>query len=112
MDLLVKIKTCNTLIDNAEDLDFLMLMYNLLECSDNYSMTSGNFWNYYRDKINDDADENDNNNNNNNNNRLNNNKIITSKSFDYKTKLVGSMPNNNNILDAEVVVPLKYLNNF
>ena len=29
------------LTDNAEDLDLAMLMYNLLEYSDNYSMTSG-----------------------------------------------------------------------
>ena len=29
-----------------------MPMYNLLEYSDNYSMTSGYLWNYYRDEIN------------------------------------------------------------
>ena len=34
------------------------------------------------------------------------------KSFEYKTKLIGSIPNNNNILDAEAVVPLKYLHKF
>ena len=28
-----------------------MSMYNLLEHSQNYSMTSGSFWNYYRDEI-------------------------------------------------------------
>ena len=28
-----------------------MPMHNLLECSDNYSMTSGSLRNYYRDKI-------------------------------------------------------------
>lgn len=28
-----------------------MLMHNLLECSDNYPMTSGSLRNYYRDKI-------------------------------------------------------------
>ena len=45
--------------------------------------------------------------------RINNKKIITSKSFKYKTKIIGSTPNdNNNILDAEIVVPLKYLRNF
>ena len=27
-----------------------MLMYNLLEYSDNYSMTSGSLWNYYGDE--------------------------------------------------------------
>ena len=42
---------------------------------------------------------------------VNNNKTTTSKSFEYKTKITGSMPNNDNILDAEVVDPLKNLNN-
>ena len=35
-----------------------MPMYNLLEYSDNYSMTSGSLWNYYKDEMNDDANEN------------------------------------------------------
>ena len=69
-------------------------------------MESGSLWNYYRDEINDDENEND------NDNRLNNNKVITSKSFKYKTKIIGSIPNNNYILDTEVVVALKYLSNF
>ena len=30
----------NTFVDNAEDLDIVMPMCNLLEYSDNYSMTS------------------------------------------------------------------------
>ena len=68
-------------------------------------MTSGSFWNYYRDEINDDENENVN-----NNNRIN--KTVTSKSSEYKTKIVESMPNSNNILDTVVVVPLKYLSNF
>ena len=45
------------MIDNAEDLDIVMLMINLLEFSDNYFMTSGSLWNYYRDEANDDAKE-------------------------------------------------------
>ena len=44
-------------MENAECLDIVMLMYNLLEYSHNYSMTSGSLWNYYRDKI-DDVDDN------------------------------------------------------
>ena len=35
-----------------------MPMYNLLEYSESYSMTSGSLWNYYWDKMNDDANEN------------------------------------------------------
>ena len=39
-------KINNTFVDNAKDLDIVMPMYNLLEYSDNYSMTSGSLWNY------------------------------------------------------------------
>ena len=39
----------NTQIDNAKDIDVVMPMYNLIEYSDNYSKTSGNLWQYYRD---------------------------------------------------------------
>ena len=37
-------------IDNAEDLDVVMPMYNLLEYSKNYRKTTGSLWNYYRDQ--------------------------------------------------------------
>ena len=37
----------NTDIDNAQDVDIVMPMYNLIECSDNYSETSGSLWQYY-----------------------------------------------------------------
>ena len=70
----------------------------MLEYSDNYSVTSASLWNYYTDEINDDANE-----SNTANNRINNNKTITSKSFEYKAKLIGSTLNRNNTLDAEVV---------
>ena len=36
-----------------------MPMYNLLEYSHNYSMSSGRLWNYYRDEINDNENKND-----------------------------------------------------
>ena len=101
------IKINNTFVHNAEDRDIVMPMYNQLEYSDNYSMTSGNLWNYYRDEINDYMNENDA-----NNNRINNNKTIASKSFEYKTKIKGRTPNDNNSLNAEVVVLLKYFSNF
>ena len=32
-------------------------MYDLLECRDNYSMTSGSLWNHHRDEFNDDIYE-------------------------------------------------------
>ena len=37
-------------IDNAEDLDVVLAMYNLLEYSKNYRKITGSLWNYYRDK--------------------------------------------------------------
>ena len=43
-------KINNTFIDNAEDLDVVMPMYNLLAYSKNYRKTSGSLWNYYRDE--------------------------------------------------------------
>ena len=36
------LKINNTLADSAENLDIVMLMHNLTECSKNYSNTSGN----------------------------------------------------------------------
>ena len=44
--------------------------------------------------------------------RVNNGKTATSISFEYKTKIIGRTPDNNNRLNTEVVVPLKYLSNF
>ena len=70
-------------------------------------MTSGSLWNYYRDGINDDENENDA-----NKNMVNHNKTTTSKSFKYKTKITGGTANNGNRLNAEIVVPLKYISNF
>ena len=43
------------MVDNAEDIDFVIPKYNWLEYSDNYSMTSGSLQNVYRDEINYDA---------------------------------------------------------
>ena len=64
----------STLIDNAEDLDIVMPMHNLLESGDNCSMASESLWNYYRGEVNDDANENSDA----GNYRINNNKTTTS----------------------------------
>ena len=45
----------NELIEDADDLDIVMPMYNLLEYSKNYRKTIGSLYNYYRDELNDDA---------------------------------------------------------
>ena len=42
-------KINNTQIDNAEYIDIVMPMYNLIEYSDNYSKTSGNLWQYCKE---------------------------------------------------------------
>ena len=74
-------KINNTLVDNAEDLDIVILLYNVLEYSQNYSMTSGSLWNYNRDELNDDGNYNrdelndDGNESKADNYRINNNKI-------------------------------------
>ena len=120
-------KINNVLIDNAENLDIVMSMYNLLECSRNYKKkkkTAGSFRNYYRDELSNDT--NDNNNNPNKN-------VINSESFKYKSSITGSTYNvdkritndagnqvNNPAYDTdksgkkevEIVVPFKYLSNF
>ena len=84
-------RTTSTFIDNAEYLSIVMPMYNLLEYSYNYCITSGRLRNCYRDEVNDDANENKI-----VNYRTMNNKTITSKSFEYKAKIIGSTPDDNN----------------
>ena len=39
----------NTYVDNEEDLDVVISVYNLLEYSDNYAKTNGNICHYTRD---------------------------------------------------------------
>ena len=41
-----------TLVENAEDLDVVMPIYNLIEYSKNYRKTTGSLLNYYRDEPN------------------------------------------------------------
>ena len=104
------ISQINTFIDNTEDLDIVIPMYNLSEYTDNYSMASGSLWSYYRDEVNDDANEK----NDVGNYRINNSKTTTSRSFEYKTKITGSTPADNSIVDLLCccfVVPLACLSN-
>ena len=89
-------------IDNAEDLDVVVPMYNLLEYSKSYRKKPGSLWNYYRDEPNSDTDDNE-----------IKHSIINSKSFDYKANYIGSVTHNNLTKnDAKIVVPLKYLSIF
>ena len=50
-------KINNSFIDNAEDLDIVVPIYNLLEYRDNYSMISISLWNFCRDEVNDATNE-------------------------------------------------------
>ena len=43
-------------IDKAEHINMEMLMYNLIECSDNYFDTSGCLWQFKKDEIEGDVD--------------------------------------------------------
>ena len=92
------------LVENAEDLDIVIPMYNLLEYSKNYGKTSGSLFNYYRDEPSEITVGAGNN--------AINISIRNSKSFDYKAKIVGTLA--NNVLEKEVAIaiPLKYLSNF
>ena len=72
-------KINNTLIDNVEDLDIVMPMYNLIEYSKNHRKTTGSLFNYYRDEPNNGTEENI------------NYSIKNSKSFNYKTSITGKL---------------------
>ena len=98
-------KNKGELVENAEDLDIVMPMYNLLEYSKNYEKYSGSLFNYYRDEPNE-AEIAD-----------GNGAIIisirNSKSFDYKTKIVGSLAAGELEKDhVEITIPSKFLEKF
>ena len=69
-------------------------------------MTPGSLWNYYGDNMNDAVDEDV------ANYRINNNKITTSKSLEYNSKIIGSTLVSINLLDAEVFILLKHFSIF
>ena len=80
-----------------------MILTYLLEYSDDCSMRSESLYNYNRVEVNDGANEifAD--------RRLNNSKTTTSKSLEYKTKIKVRAAANTHVLNAKVVVSLKYL---
>ena len=103
-----------------------MPMYNLLELeySKNYRKTIGSLYNYYRDELNDDA----------NLNNFAKNNVVSSNSFQYKSKIIGNTynvgsavipaaggarvvnpnydANNSGKKNVELAIPLKYLGTF
>ena len=92
----------NTQLDDAQDIDIVMSMYNLIEYSDAYMKTSGSLWQYYRNEPALD----------NNNNIIdfpaNNNNSI---SFKIKQQIIRET-GNGGTKDVEIMVPLKYISNF
>ena len=73
----------NELVEDADDLDIVISMYNLLEYSKNYRKTIGSLYNYYRDELNDDA----------NLNNVAKTNVVSSNSFQYKNKIIGNTYN-------------------
>ena len=65
-------KINNTEIDNAQDFDIVVPMYNLIEYRDNYSKTSGSLQQYYKNEPNDNLEN--------------------SESFKSKIKITGNTP--------------------
>ena len=101
------------LIEDADDLDIVISMYNLLEYSKNYRKTIGSLYNYYRDELSDDADD----------NNFDNINVVNSNTFKYKNKITGNTynvnagvqgydVNKNGTQEVELATPLKYLGNF
>ena len=70
------------LIEDADDLDIVILMYNLLEYSENYRKTIGSLYNYYRDELTND-----------NNDNFANKNVVNSEAFKYKNKITGNTYN-------------------
>ena len=82
-------------VDNADNLDIIMPMYNLIEYSDNYSDTSGSLWQFKRNeknmKIGDPAN------------------AANSSSFKYKSGFFKQLTATDNRVfkNAKIAVPLK-----
>ena len=103
------------LIEDTQDLEIVMPMYNLLYYSKNFRKTTGSFWNYYPDMPKSGHD---------NNVNLRQRIIYPikdSESFTYKTKLVGNADAvadaadndvKTELEDIKIVVPLKNISNF
>ena len=90
-------------VDGANNLDIIILMYNLMEYSDNYSDTSESLWQFKRDESPVTAAENPDN-------------VSTANSWSFKYKSSFSKPlrdaDNGVFKNVKIVVQLKYLSNF
>ena len=100
------------LIEDADDLDIVIPMYNLLKYSQNYRKTIGSLYNYYRDELIND-----------NNNNFANRNVVNSNAFKYKNEIIGNTynvdasaagydANKNGMQEVEIAISFKYLGNF
>ena len=98
------------LIEDADNLDVVIPMYNLLEYSKNYRKTIGSLYNYYRHELTNDG----------NDNNSDNRNVVNSEAFKYKNKITGNTynvdagaqgydVNKNGTQKIELAIPLKYL---
>ena len=78
-----------------------MPMCNSFEYSKTYRKTIGSLYNYYRDELSDNAD----------NNNFNNIKVVNSNTFKYKNIIINNT-NNAGTKYIKLGIPLKYLGNF
>ena len=85
-------KLNNTEKDNAQNIDIVMLIYNLLKYRDNYLKTCESLWQYYKDKP--------------------NYNLANSELFKSKVKVTGITPACGNTKDIKIIVSLKYLSIF
>ena len=110
-------------IEDADDLDIVMPIYNLLEYSKNYRKTIGSLYNYYRGELTNDGNDN-----------FANRNVVNSEAFKYKNRITGNtynvnsailnpagnarinnpkyVANNSDKKSIELAIPLKYLGNF
>ena len=95
-------KINNTQIDNAEYIDTVMPMYNVIEYSDNYSKTSGTLWQYCKDIPAVD----------NNGDIFIFNGANDTDSLNFKSKIIGITNDDGDIENVEIMIPLKYFSNF
>ena len=90
-----------------------MPMYNLLEYRKNYRKTIGSLYNYYRDELTNDG----------NDDNFDKRNIVNSEAFKYKNKITcntynvdagaqGYDVNKNGTQKIELAIPLKHLGNF
>ena len=91
-------KINNTQIDNAEYIDIVMPMYNLIEYSNNYSKTSGSLWQYCKDipAVNNNSDI------------VDFNGANSSDSFNFKAKIIPQTDDDGQRNNVKIMVPLKY----